>query len=249
LDYKRGDATASGLAFSQDAALASLAKEAETDDRCLKLCTCFWRRDLDYQPPTGGLDVGVCASEPPGEDGTVFLRETGEDASYAEGWLRLAGSDSGPFVALELVSENGLEGARRGYWVRAGKRFAYAVGRPITAESAASLGCAGKSPAVADCVGKTLFEAVAELEDVNTLDLVTSYVGVAGKVSGEGKWMIKHSTNPSLVGCLLIGSPDDVRCCSSVAGEFTENNVVEQTIVRFEGCPSVNRTWKVVEVR
>jgi hypothetical protein len=251
LDYKRGDATDSGLALSRDVALASLAKAAEADGRCLPLCTCFWRRDLDYQPPTGGLDVGVCASEPPREeDGSLLLRETGEDASYAEGWLRLAGSEAGPFMALELVSENGKGGARKGYWVRAGRWFAYAVGRPITAESAVALGCAEKSDELAHCVGKTLLEAVTTtLKHANVLDLVASYVGVAGEVDGRGKWRIQHSTNPSLVGCLLMGPADEANCCSCVEGEFAPCNVVEQTIVGLDdGSPSVQRSWKVIEL-
>ncbi len=67
------------------------------------------------------------------EDGSVLLRETGDDGSYAEGWLRVPGSETGPFFALTLVSEGGQgrthsNNARTGYWVRAGNRFAYAVG-------------------------------------------------------------------------------------------------------------------------
>jgi hypothetical protein len=248
LDYKRGDTTDSGLALSQDATLASLAKTAETDGRCLPLCTCFWRRDVDYQPPTGGLDVGVCASGLPREDGSVLLRETGDDASYAEGWLRLAGSEAGPFLALELASENGLEGARRGYWVRAGRWFAYAVGRPATAESASLLNCAEKSDELARCVGKTLSEAVAALPHANSLDLVTSYVAAAGKVDDEGRWRIQCSTNPSLVGCLLMGSASEANCCSCVKGEFARGSVVEQTIVGLDGSPPVRRCWKVIEL-
>jgi hypothetical protein len=90
LQYTIGDTT-SGEALAKDKVMAKLAADAK-DNGALGLCTLFWRRDIDYQPPSGGLDVGVCASEPPNADGSIDLRETGDDASYAEGWHRLPGT-------------------------------------------------------------------------------------------------------------------------------------------------------------
>lgn len=248
-----GDTTASGLALSGDPILAATANKAALDESCIQLCTCFWRRDIDYQPPSGGLDVGVCASDPPGSDGSVLLRETGEDASYAEGWLRLEGSQVGPFAALELVSENGLAGARKGYWVRAGTRFAYAVGRPVTAQAAAALGCFERSHELAGCVGKPLLEAATEissLSSLDALDAVASCVAVAGEVDDEsGQWKIRCSTNPELVGCLLVGSRNDDNCCSYLGSELTLGEDVVQTLASHGDSPARTRIWKVVELQ
>lgn len=135
IDYKAGDTTSSGDAVKKDEILAKLAAERKEDAKGSTLCTCFWRRDIDYQPPSGGLDIGVCASQVLAEeDGSVLLRETGDDASYAEGWFRLPHTNKGPFMALELLEEDGKAG-RVGYWVRSGNRFAYAIGRPKDPEA------------------------------------------------------------------------------------------------------------------
>ena len=132
-----GDTTA-GVALERDAPLAELSKSKLA---AIPLCTCYWRRYIDYRPPSGGLDVGVCASGPVlnDDDDTIEMRETGDDGSYAEGWLRLPGTGKGPFMALELVEDSGAP--RKGFWVRAGRHFAYAVGRPCNEESAAGLNC------------------------------------------------------------------------------------------------------------
>jgi hypothetical protein len=246
-----GDTTTSGLALSGDPILAATAEKAALEEGCIQLCTCFWRRDIDYQPPSGGLDVGVCASDPPDDDGSVLLRETGEDASYAEGWLRRAGTQNGPFMALELVSENGLVGARKGYWVRAGRRFAYAVGRPVTAEAAAALGCFECSHELAGCVGQPLLDGTSDVANLpaDALDAVASYVAVAGDIDESGKWTIQCSTNPELVGCLLIGSKEDGQCCSCLGSELKVGEDVVQTLDSQGDSPARTRVWKVVELQ
>jgi hypothetical protein len=233
LDYQVGDTT-DGTALRQDSILAQLATERlSSSDGGLGLCTCFWRRDLDYQPPSGGLDVGVCASEAPTDDsGAVLLRETGIDASYAEGWLRSLHTHQGPFMALELVEEwvesriSGLSGdtvSRSGYWVRAGNTFAYAIGRPTTVQTALALNCPERCASIpTQCVGKSLFEAANHLvqDESQQLDLVRCYVAVAGQVvaQGEGElWEIQFSTNPELVGCAL---------CSSTSGDDAKEALV-----------------------
>ena len=148
LDVKVGDTT-DGQALAKDAVLKKLADDPKA---LIPLCVCFWRRDLDYQPPTGGLDVGVCASAAAVTDGHLLLRETGDDASYAEDWSRPVTTSEGPFMALQLVDDDN----RVGYWVRAADCFAYAVGRPTSTE-------AGSSARVRECVGKSLAEAAQEL--------------------------------------------------------------------------------------
>lgn len=244
LEYKAGDTTSSGEALAKDTILAELANSKKS---VIGLCTCFWRRDLDYQPPSGGLDIGVCASEEsPRSDGSLLLRETGEDASYAEGWLRLPGTEKGPFAAMELVSENGIVGARRGYFVRAGNRFAYAIGRPLTADAAKSLGCPEASALVATSVGKSLSDAVKELtpSENDMLGVIGSYVGLTGEVVND-VYTILHSTNPELVGCTLFGGPSASAdlCCSTLRGTVAVGNEIEQVLAGGE-----TRVWKVVEL-
>lgn len=247
LDYKVGDTTSSGDALAKDHELAVLAKDNSKGS--MELCTCFWKRHIDYQPPTGGLDIGVCASgSPDPDDGSILLRETGEDASYAEGWLRQKNlSSDGPFLALELVSENGLTDARKGYWVRAGMDFAYAVGRPLSASAAQSLGCPEFSSELSCCIGKSLSEALKDptsqtLSSSDLFDVVGSYVAVAGQIEGSSSYRIMTSTNPELVGCILCSDNNDVALlCSSLSRVDGSNDIVEQMIGQ------TRRRWRIVE--
>jgi len=229
----------------------------------LPLCTCFWKREIDYQPPSGGLDIGVCASAPPNADGSIDLRETGDDGSYAEGWHRLVGSESGPFWACQLLTEDGMN--RTGYWVRTGKYFAYAIGRPHVEATAEKLGCSSKSSQIQGCVGKSLTEAVQGLmegasssssSDNNnnnnnnnnidqveeSLSMVGTYVCVFGEITststttGEGRtttWKIQHSTDPRLVGCDLFGPGPD--SCSTLSHESSSNPAAGAALVLQEG--------------
>jgi hypothetical protein len=261
MEFTHGDTT-SGEALQKDAELAELASVAKDHPDNLPLCTCFWRRDMDYQPPTGFLDIGVCASGPPHADGSIDLRETGADGSYAELWHRLPGSDKGPFLALKLLSENGTE--RTGYWVRTGKHFAYAVGRPENAEKAASLRCHEQSAKLkTDCTGKSLKEAAEFLhsEPSVQMTLLGSYVGVTGELEKSGGsccWKIQHSTDPGLVGCLLVGCFEDTQglCCSTMSAidingnPKTDNELVEGDILyqALVGNGGPVRKWLVMEI-
>ena len=187
LEYTIGDATKSGEALLIDQELARLvatadkmrteggAKQQQQQQQQLPpVSTCYWERVVDYQPPTGGFDIGVCAPSIPihnNDDEDInsnknveeLLRETGDDGSYAELWRRLPGSSpsssslpdgskssSKPSVsfAMELLSEemNGNGKVQRhGYWVRTNQYFAYVVGRPNTSEDAVKLGCVPQS--------------------------------------------------------------------------------------------------------
>jgi hypothetical protein len=86
-------------------------------------------------------------------------------------------------------------------------------------------------------------------------------VGLAGEIDDmNGKWMIQHSTNPELVGCLLVGDSnaginDELLCCSQLhliqtsEGESSSSSLgeVEQVISR-DGATLVKRRWKVMEL-
>jgi hypothetical protein len=249
LKYSVGDTT-SGIAIEQDKVLAQLAANAKDNVDALSLCTCFWRRDIDFQPPSGGLDVGVCASEPKNADGSIDLRETGDDASYAEGWRRLPKTGEPPFMALQLVSENGVE--RDGFWVRAGRNFAYAIGRPKDVECAKKLGCHENSMSVKDCVGKSLCDAVKSLQsDLHEqLQLVGSYVVVYGEVSDSGCWTVLHGTDPCLVGCTLVGSELSSTCCSKLDREAKGEDIQigDYVVQQLAGSRGASRKWKLVEL-
>jgi hypothetical protein len=221
---------------------------------------------LDFEPPAVRLVIGVCASEIPSAvekiDGSVLLRETGDDASYAEGWRRLPGTCTGPFMALELVSENGNE--RSGYWVRAGNRFGYAVGRPKDAAAATVLQCSLQSPTIQECIGKSLVNAIQPVLDSHpeqALVAVACYLCVAGEIDeATGQWRIMHSTNPELVGCLLVQNKtdggsneiDDSLCCSRLvskdaAAVSVVGETVDQILQDADGA-DVMRQWKIAEL-
>lgn len=217
LDFELTD-PASCETLKTDAVLASLVHNGP-----IPLSTCTWHRKIDYQPPTGSLDIGVCcASGPMGADGSVDMRETGHDATYAEGWHRLPETSKGPFMALELVSDE-----RTGYWVRAGSHFAYAVGRPKSIESSFK--------DAMNASQKSLTEKA---------DILGSYVCVVGRIEKDsGAWIINHSTHPELVGCELAGKVDGVNVCS-----LLEWNGDELLVEAVRGAGSVERRWKVVEL-
>ena len=246
IDYKVGDTTSSGDAVKKDEILAKLAAERKKDAKGLTLCTCFWRRDIDYQPPSGGLDIGVCASEVLAEeDGSVLLRETGDDASYAEGWFRLPYTDKGPFMTLELLEEDGKAG-RAGYWVRAGNRFAYAIGRPKDSEAESAFKACKGSHSISTFVGKILSEAIIAIskESSHVLDIAGSYLCACGEITSEAAWIINHSTNPELVGCSIVGDLEKENCCSQIADLSGGNDIIEQVLIGG----SIKRRWKVVEL-
>lgn len=247
LECSLGDTT-NGEALKKDAILADLVK---TNAGPLPLCTCFWQREIDYQPPSGGLDVGVCATSPQNSDGTVDMRETGDDASYAEGWRRMVGTSNGPFAALELVSEDGRP-TRKGYWVLTGKRFAYAVGRPADETSAEGLECNPLSVEVKKCKGMSLSEAVKTLTNGQDeqMAIALSYVAVIGEVEDiSGSWRVEASNIADLVGCNLIANDGEGPCCStlSVSSESGRNDVGEGTLID-QKIGHVLRRWKIVEL-
>ena len=182
LTYAKGDVSNPpnhGAALKNDPTLAHYVKELPDS-----LCTCYWKRHIDYQPPTGGLDIGICATDPTTvgkkdvnddtDDRSITIRETGYDGSYAEGWKRLSNTAAttttssglgGPFFAMELLSEDGHD-HRVGYWIRVGNYFGYVVGRPTTEENSRKLHCHADSYKInndENVVGKVLKDAIETL--------------------------------------------------------------------------------------
>ena len=163
LDCQAGDTTRTKEALKQDTQLQELVAQQQkttsaTGGNSIPLRTCYWHRHIDCQPLPVRQDIGVCCGShsSPFVDGSSYMRETGDDASYAEGWWRLAGTEQGPFMAMKLQTEELFRNAsaststattsptttmtRTGYWVRAANRFAYAVGYPESKTAAQALG-------------------------------------------------------------------------------------------------------------
>jgi len=245
LEFSKGDTT-DGKALEKDEILLQLSKQAP-------VYTCFWKREIDFQPPTGGLDIGVCCNSSGSE-----IRETGYDGSYAEGWKLLDGTKEGPFLAMELVSENGV--ARTGFWVRAGKHFAYAIGRPKNAELAEQLMCPLESSNIQQSVGKTLQEAMTNVKENVATRMVHCYVSVFGEITmrtdGLQKcWQILYSTHPDLVGCTLfemsasdeLGKKADSNCSILKPITNLEASMEVEQVLKV-GHEELTRIWKVVEV-
>ena len=160
----------------------------------------------------------------------------------------------GPFLALELVSENGHH-ARQGFWVRTGNRFAYAIGRPDDPATAAALGCPVESVTVKEHVGKTLEEAMKDspVPQAQKLAILGSYIGLAGEIfvtDDQEAWRILNSTHPGLVDCHLVGEDmdEDDSCCSVLRGESSHPKVGDTVEQIVKGDGSFVRKWKVVEL-
>ncbi len=88
-------------------------------------------------------------------------------------------------------------------------------------------------------MGKSLQEAIlsttkADDSDGNVvvsvqLAVLGSYVTVAGEIEDETEdiwtsWKIKHSTDPGLVGCNLVGTSTTPLCCSTLTAKGASNS-------------------------
>ena len=127
-----------------------------------------WRRDLDYQPKTGGADAGRLSF-----DGDLLVEE-GRDVPYVEHWRR-AGDASSPCVGVRLREATG---ERLGVIVRVGEVFMAARGRPRT--------IAGQDR-LPDRIGSA--KDLIEAQDL--VDMEVSF----GVICAEG-WFIERSSLP-----------------------------------------------------
>ena len=133
---------------------------------------------------------------------------------------------------------------RTGFWVRTAFHFAYAVGYPTKI---------GDQIKCKSFIGKTLSQALEKLTGDNkekTLDILGSYLALAGEITTQGEWLIQNSTNPELVGCNLVGAIDTTGtttselCCSQLVKEI--DGSLQQTIPTTNG--PLQRQWKIVEL-
>lgn len=203
---------------------------------------CYWERRVDRQPPAERLDVGICAIQRSLVDGTQTMRETGDDGSYAEEWIRLAGTNHSEcgYMAMELVHPS----CRRGYWIRTGCWFALALGYPTEgADDDPSTQIFGNPIHK----GKSLAEVVKDWAADDQCRMLGSYLALAGRVeSTSGAWRVEYCTNPELVGCCVVGGKEDSLCCSSVVK--TDDGMLQQTLVAADASRcSETFTWKIRE--
>ena len=265
LTYALGDVSHDeyrSVALAKDPILSDLVTSTSPPSPAIPLCTCIWRRDIDYQPPSIYPDVGICASYSPlTQDGCIDLRETGQDGSYAEGWHREMNTHRGPFMALELISEqDGLDtnDSRVGYWVRAGSWFAYAIGRPRKKKEGQEEEEEDSNSQMEHEVGKSLQEVIQSYCSTREeqMALLGTYVAVAGVIDQDtGAWNIQYSTNPCLVGCLLVcNNSEEMKsnaktwcsfCTSSKNGLLKEGDTVKQVLA---GEGTFSREWKIIEL-
>merc|ERR1712024_236960 len=107
-------------------------------------------------------------------------------------------------------------------------------------------------------VGQSLQEAIESCCDTleEQVAILGTYVAVVGVIDTiTGAWIIRHSTTPSLVGCLLvctsekeeIENVESRNCCSfcTIDNNTTlkEGSTLKQVLV---GQGSFSREWKIV---
>lgn len=140
---------------------------------------CRWRRDLDFQPPSGSADEGTWDL-----DGDVMV-ERGLDGGYEEIW-RLEPASRGPLLAFGLASDAAKSGLR-GLLVVAGDHFLAIRERPQP------------SPA-----GRTLKEVVAAAVAAGELGQARAALAMPiayGRIAGGAvPWEVQLSTWPWLEG-------------------------------------------------
>jgi len=132
-----------------------------------------------------------------------------------------------PFFVLELISFT-----RKGYWIRVGDQFAYAIGR--------------EPSEIDESIGKTLLESL----DPDQTEKVLEYIGIIGTLQDSGsegpRWLINRSIHPALVGCELVGSsakPSSL-CSSYCQRDDSDPQIIHQRSLHGDG----KRSWKILDL-
>lgn len=168
----RPDATC--FADYSDAELIALAEvQGFAGELAVRDGVCFWRRDLDYQPPAPTPDEGAYSL-----DGDVMI-EDGVHTPYQEIWRR------DPASRGELQAWRSEDGLR----VRAGAVFMDVADREFPLPAGATL---------ADIVRAAL-DGGDRATAIDALSLRISF----GVITPDGAWRITLSTWPWLEGTIL----------------------------------------------
>jgi len=173
---------ASGFADYDDAALVQL---AASQGFCGQLSvtgdTCFWRRDLDFQPPSDDRDEAKFQLE--GDS----LIEDGMHADYQEIWRRQTQSLT-PLTAFKLTEDTAAPG-RGGLLVVAGDHFIEIQGRPEPLAPAASL-------------SKVVEAALAAGKRAEAIEALSCRISYGHREAG--RWTVALSTWPWREGASLF---------------------------------------------
>ena len=150
---------------------------------------CEWYRHIDYQPPTGGRDIGRMAFN------TDRIVEDGLESSYREVWQRLPDS-TGANLALRFVEEP-ASGAcavpRKGYLVASGDYFIFVRDRVAPLP---------KSPSLA-----LLLEALTLTQD-QIIAMLDCEISFGRRLGGGMLWEIQLSTLPFREGRALFSEAE-----------------------------------------
>lgn len=120
---RKGVTSRTTLDAATNADLAALALQAGfAGQTWLDDALCRWRRDIDYQPPTGVPDEGRLRID----DGWIV--EDGVHASYREVWQREDDS-TGDWIARRWTERDGTTDARICFLVAGGAWFLFARAR------------------------------------------------------------------------------------------------------------------------
>lgn len=153
--------------------------------------TCLWRRHIDYQPPTGGRDIGRMAFD---NDRIV---EDGLESSYREVWQRLP-DGMGETIALRFLEAHvsgGLAVPRKGYLVASGDYFIFARDRAAMLPKAPSLAA-------------LLAESDSSLSRDQIIDILDFEISFGRRQGGDAPWEIQLSTLPFREGQALFSEAE-----------------------------------------
>lgn len=151
--------------------------------------TCEWYRHIDYQPPTGGRDIGRMAFD------ADRIVEDGLESSYREIWQRLPDNTDASIALrfLEQPAPGGLAVPRKGYLVTSGDYFIFARDRAATLPKAASLAVLLEAP------------NLARDQIIGMLDFEISF---GRRQGGRAPWEIQLSTLPFREGRALFSEAE-----------------------------------------
>lgn len=171
------------LSAMDDRQLAELAQQSGFAGQAfLEGDVCRWRRDVDFQPPTGVPDEGRLEI-----DGDVIV-EDGVHAAYREVWQRVEDS-TGDWLARRWTADDGTPGGRECFLVAGGTWFLYARARggaPLP--HATSLGALAQSRGL----DRTALGALLDFE-----------ISLGRRAGDVAAWRIELSTLPAREGAAL----------------------------------------------
>lgn len=156
--------------------------------------TCQWHRLIDYQPVTGGQDIGRMHFESPDR-----VIEDALDASYQEIWERLPESLE---VNWGLWLQAAQDASRQACLLIAGDFFLFAAERPTPLRH-----------------GGHLREQVAAASPAERTVQLAFELSFGRRQQGASPWLISHSTLPGRAGQTLLPAHCDGEHAAALGAE------------------------------